>query len=492
MRYRRNTLTPVLEEVRNKAIFRVPSPRRTLAEAVRQTLEPATSQPVTAQPDATPELVTTPEPTPATAALPMPETTQPATTHPALVGTGSAMSAPATEHVDTMPILGGALALAGDARPGPRGDVPGSDELTGLVEIVRITEVTHDVKTFELWAPWLTAVDFEPGQYVTMRVPELGLERCYSISSAPFGTNTFTVTIKRVPTGIVSTHLHERVRVGDLLHVDGPYGLFSTSFHPAAKHLFLSAGSGITPIMAMVRSLLARPTGIPTDIVFVHNAATPADIIFRTELEQLAEVPGIRVVTMCSRDSAGEEWSGRSGRITQDVLAEAVPDAAARETFVCGPNGYMDTVRPLLAEAGVTAVHEESFVFAKSPGARLAQSRARGRAGARDETSGRNQTGAQNGTGAQRPGLSTHAIDFSLSGQRIDCDTATTVLDAAVEAGMTFPSSCEEGACGTCKSVLLSGEVEMNHAGGIRPKEIAAGKFLPCCSTPLSDLIVER
>ncbi|MGO2035833.1 MAG: 2Fe-2S iron-sulfur cluster-binding protein [Brevibacterium sp.] len=469
MRYRRNTLTPVLEEVRNKAIFRVPSPRRTLAEAVRQT----------------------PEPTPATATLPTPPTTQPATaqpvtTHPALVGTGSAVSAPAAEHVDTMPILGGALALAGDARPGPRGDVPGSDELTGLVEVVRITEVTHDVKTFELWAPWLTAVDFEPGQYVTMRVPELGLERCYSISSAPFGTNTFTVTVKRVPTGIVSTHLHERVRVGDLLHVDGPYGLFSTSFHPAAKHLFLSAGSGITPIMAMVRSLLARPTGIPTDIVFVHNAATPADIIFRAELEQLAEVPGIRVVTMCSRDSVDEAWSGRRGRITQDVLAEAVPDAAARETFVCGPNGYMDTVRPLLVEAGVTAVHEESFVFAKSPGARLAQSRARGRAGAWDET------GAQNGTGAQGAGLSTHAIDFSLSGQRIDCDAATTVLDAAVVAGMTFPSSCEEGACGTCKSVLLSGEVEMNHAGGIRPKEIAAGKFLPCCSTPLSDLIVER
>ena len=81
--------------------------------------------------------------------------------------------------------------------------------LTGLVDVVAITEVTHDVKTFELRAAWMTCVDFEPGQYVTMRVPELGLERCYSISSAPFGTNTFTITVKRVAGGPVSNHLHD-------------------------------------------------------------------------------------------------------------------------------------------------------------------------------------------------------------------------------------------------------------------------------------------
>ena len=66
------------------------------------------------------------------------------------------------------------------------------------------------------------------------------------------------------------------------------------------------------------------------------------------------------------------------------------------------------------------------------------------------------------------------------------------MLDAALAAGLTVPSSCESGMCGTCKSDLLSGEVEMSHEGGIRPKEIAAGKFLPCCSTPLSDLVIDR
>ncbi|MDN6135656.1 hybrid-cluster NAD(P)-dependent oxidoreductase [Brevibacterium sp.] len=363
-------------------------------------------------------------------------------------------------------------------------------ELTGMVECVSITEVTHNVKSVELFAPWMARIDFEPGQYVTMRIPELELERCYSIASAPFGTNTFTLTVKRVDGGAASTYLHDVLRVGDRVHVDGPYGLFSTSFHPAAKHLFVSGGSGISPIMSMVRTLLARPVGTPTDIVLIHNAATPADIIFRPELEQLAEVPGVSVVTMCSRDSTAEVWPGRRGRITRETLAEVVPELAERETFVCGPADYMAAVRLMLDELGVlgSRVHEESFVFATSPTQRLARTRNAAEVPVSPTASAASAVSSP----CQGSALQSFGIDFTTSGRHVDCDPETTVLDAAVEAGMVFPSSCEEGMCGTCKSVLVSGEVEMNHAGGIRPKEIAAGKFLPCCSTPRSDLVVER
>ena len=233
--------------------------------------------------------------------------------------------------------------------------------------------------------------------------------------------------------------------------------------------------------MSMVRSLLARQGGFGTDIVFVHSASTPADIIFRAELEQLAEVAGVSVTILCSRDAGTETWTGRRGRIDAAALAEVVPDAAERETFVCGPGPYMDAVRPLLAEAGVlqARTHEESFVFATSPADRLAGAEARARAAGAG-------AGACGATGVS------HAIEFAVSGRVVDCDESTTVLDSALDAGLSVPSSCSEGACGTCKSVLVSGEVEMKHAGGIRPKEIAAGKFLPCCSTPLTDLVVER
>ena len=394
----------------------------------------------------------------------------------------------------------------GTTAPGFGTATPEADaELTGMVECVSITEVTHNVKSFELFAPWMARIDFEPGQYVTVRIPELERERCYSIASAPFGTNTFTLTIKRVDGGAVSTYLHDVLKVGDRIHVDGPYGLFSTSFHPAEKHLFVSGGSGISPIMSMVRSLLARQAGTPTDIVLIHNAATPSDIIFRPELEQLAEVPGVSVVTMCSRDSAAEVgesdsevreaqvWAGRRGRITRDTLAEVVPELADRETFVCGPAEYMAAVRIMLDELGVlgSRVHEESFVFATTPAERLARKERVA------EAVGAPVSGASSASQAAEDvcsgsALASFGIEFTTSGKHVECDPETTVLDAAVEAGMVFPSSCEEGMCGTCKSVLVSGEVEMNHAGGIRPKEIAAGKFLPCCSTPLSDLVVER
>ncbi|GAA1547486.1 hybrid-cluster NAD(P)-dependent oxidoreductase [Brevibacterium picturae] len=390
----------------------------------------------------------------------------------------------------------GATGTAGDVGTGFGAGAAGIDEdLTGMVECVSITQVTPNVKSFELFAPWMSRIDFEPGQYVTVRIPELGLERCYSIASAPFGSNTFTLTVKRVDGGAVSTHLHDVLGVGDRIHVDGPYGLFSTSFHPAAKHLFVCGGSGISPIMSMVRSLLARPSGTPTDIVLIHNAATPDDIIFRPELEQLAEVPGVSVVTMCSRDSTAEVWAGRRGRITRETLAEVVPELRDREIFVCGPGDYMATVRLILDELGVlgSRVHEESFVFAKSPAERLAKRAQFAEAEASTETAPRRAAeavGPPSVCGSSP--LRKFGIDFTNSGKHVECDPETTVLDAAVEAGMVFPSSCEEGMCGTCKSVLVSGEVEMNHAGGIRPKEVAAGKFLPCCSTPLSDLVVER
>ncbi|MDN5587712.1 MAG: FAD-binding oxidoreductase [Brevibacterium sp.] len=131
----------------------------------------------------------------------------------------------------------GATGTAGDVGTGFGAGAAGIDEdLTGMVECVSITQVTHNVKSFELFAPWMSRIDFEPGQYVTVRIPELGLERCYSIASVPFGSNTFTLTVKRVDGGAVSTHLHDVLGVGDRIHVDGPYGLFSTSFHPAAKH----------------------------------------------------------------------------------------------------------------------------------------------------------------------------------------------------------------------------------------------------------------
>lgn len=345
------------------------------------------------------------------------------------------------------------------------------EEVDGYLTCTAVTDVTHDVKSFEFELPGPGLLHFLPGQYLTFRfrIDGAPVERCYTISSAATRPGRLTITVKRMPGGVVSTWLHDRFRVGDALGASGPNGVFSAALHPAERYLFLTAGSGITPAMSMVRTM--RDTGAVRDVVLVHCARTPADIIFRDELDLLAGQDGVRVVTWCEEDAPSETWRGRRGRLTAAALQEAAPDVAEREVFTCGPPPFMAAVRELLAAAGVTAdrAHEESFVLGA------------GRPG--DSADSADSAGATTGT--------TYRVDFRRSGAVVDCGATTTILDAAARAGIALPSSCGEGMCGTCKLSLLSGEVDMDHAGGIRPREIAQGRILACCATPTGDVVVD-
>jgi ferredoxin-NADP reductase len=347
---------------------------------------------------------------------------------------------------------------------GSQSDAP-VDELEGYLTCVEVADVTHDVKSFSFEQPGSASLRFLPGQYLTFRLLVDGerVERCYTISSAPTRPERLTITVKRVPGGKVSGWLHENLRVGDAIGAAGPLGRFSYANHPGERYLFLTAGSGITPAMSMVRTL--RGSGDPAGVVFVHCARTPDDIIFRAELEEIATEPRVDVVFVCEADSPAEHWAGLRGRLDPQVLLAVAPDLVDRETFTCGPPPFMDAVRSMLGAlgAGPHRCHEESF-----------------------ELGG----GAPTADLPVRTGT-TFRIDLRRSGSTIECDAGTTVLEAAARAGVTLPSSCGEGMCGTCKLTLLRGEVDMQHAGGIRRREIEQRKFLACCSTPLEDLEIE-
>lgn len=353
------------------------------------------------------------------------------------------------------------------------------DEIDGLLTCVEITPITHDVTSFTFAVPDGAGLAFEPGQYLTVSVEVDGalLERCYTISSSPAQPERPTITVKR--SGPVSSWLHDRLRVGDTVRVAGPYGLFSTATHPAAKVLFLSAGSGITPLMSMTRAVRDGAGALgPVDIAFVHCARTPADIIFRQELEELSAQGVAAVTIVCQDDSPQEAWTGPRGRLTLAALLTAAPDVLDREVFTCGPPAFMAAVGEHLdlIAADPARRHQESFLLdagmpKPGPGA--------------DARLGEGLGGSSGEAGVS------HRVTFRGSGRTIDCPAGTSVLVAAAEAGLSMPSSCGEGVCGTCKSTLLSGQVDMRHAGGIRPREINDGKFLPCCSTPLGDLEVD-
>ena len=219
--------------------------------------------------------------------------------------------------------------------------------------------------------------------------------------------------------------------------------------------------------------------------MFVHSARTPADIIFRRELEAIAAVmPNLRVVHICESDYPSERWVGMRGRLSPACSTGDCPDLPERVTYTCGPPAYMDAVRRILGEPGydMANYHEESFSFESLPLAEQRRRRSRGRRLRRHRRRRRRPADA---------GVATYTVEFVRSGRTVTCRADENVLDAALAAGVRLPSSCSQGMCGTCKTTMLSGEVEMQPQRRHPAQRGRAEKILICCSKPLSDLWLE-
>lgn len=417
---------------------------------------------------------------------------------------------------------------------------------------VAVRAETSDVATFVFAPDEPRLFRFLPGQFMTFEIPFDGrtVQRCYTIASPPTRPWRIEITAKRTPGGPVSNWLHDAVRPGTRVRASGPMGEFTFGARPRGKYVFLSAGSGITPLMSMARTLhdLGGGTeagGGEADVLFVHSARSPADLIFSDELAAMTRRPGFRSVAVVEADAPGARWGGYRGRLSPAMLALIAPDLAEREAFCCGPEPYMASVRAMLDAAGFdrSRYHEESFNFgadtapeavplaatapALDPASRaVAPVPPRTRSGAGERPSGSDAArspaerapapasapvaadahapvrleppaGAVADPVAEAtPGdgveARTFTVHFARAGRDVPCPSGTTVLAAARAAGLRLPSACAKGVCGTCKSRLLSGTVEMRHGGGIRQREIEAGLALLCCARPTSDLVVDR
>lgn len=362
------------------------------------------------------------------------------------------------------------------------------DPLTGLADwnaqaddrliCCEVHAETHDVKTFVFAAAARpVAFRFRPGQFLTLDVPLPGgvVNRCYTIASSPARPCRISITVKRKAGGAVSGWLHDNLRPGVEIGASLPLGDFTPSVFARPKWLMLSGGSGITPLMSMTRASSDLAEG--RDIIFVHAARSPADIIFRHELELMARrSPRLRIAHICEAVAEESSWHGFSGRLSLPMLRLIAPDFAEREVFCCGPAPFMEGVRTMLGEAGfdMARYHQESFDFAELEGSeRVAEA-------------------APEAKGEVKPAGAVFRIEFAKSGRAVECDADMTILAAAKAAGLRLPASCTKGLCGTCKSKLVSGTVDMKHAGGIRQREIDQGLALLCCSKPLSDVVVDR
>ncbi|MFV0458868.1 MAG: 2Fe-2S iron-sulfur cluster-binding protein [Actinomycetales bacterium] len=338
----------------------------------------------------------------------------------------------------------------------------------------QVQDITHDVKSFLFEPAEPAQFTHEPGQFVTLQLQIDGVpvSRCYTISTPPTRPYLLGITVKRQPGGLVSNWLHDTMRPGQRISAYGPFGSFTTTGQTSNKYLFLSGGSGITPLMSMTRTFYDLGSG--ADVVFVHSARTPSDIIFRNELRAMAStVRSIGVVNVCENDSPHEPWDGLRGFLTPEMLLLLAPDLAERTVYCCGPKPYMAAVRTMLGQLGVDLrhYHEESFTF--------------------EDLTVRDWSATPSVELEAEPEPTSFSVNFVRSGRTIECAAGESVLDAAFAAGLNPPSSCGQGMCGTCKTTMLSGTVDMQHNGGIRPREIAQNKILICCSSPTSNLSLE-
>lgn len=336
----------------------------------------------------------------------------------------------------------------------------------GRLTCRHVWDETRDVRTFVLAPEDGSRIVYEPGQFMTFRtaVGEAPLERTYTLASSAAAERAVAITVKRKPGGSLSRHLHDTLRPGATIEAFGPSGRFTPGAVPGEAYLLLSAGSGITPMLSIVRT--AADLGIDLDVAFVHAAHTPADFIAKAELAALARrLPRLRVALVPSRAHA--RWKRESGRVDTAMLERLVPDCARRAVLTCGPAGFMAAMREATAALGVPAARyaEESFDFDAAGGLAAANSN------------------------EAAPG---HRITFARSGRSFDCAPGATILEAARAEGIALPSSCSRGMCGTCKSFKVSGTVAMGDVAALRPREIARGFILPCSSRPESDVVLDR
>ena len=291
-------------------------------------------------------------------------------------------------------------------------------ELRGRV--VEVRQETVDSATLVIKPGWGFSFDYQPGQYVGIGLLVDGRWRwrSYSLTSSPVTSapsRTITITVKAMPEGFLSTHLVGGVAPGTIVRLAAPKGNFTMPDPAPASVLFITAGSGITPVMSMLRTLSRRDQ--ITDIVHLHSAPTESDLMFAAELAELQRShPGYRLHVRTTRDQGRLDFSG---------LGDEVPDWRDRQAWTCGPEGMLTAAEGLWSAAGLQEqLHQERFAAART---------------------------AVHGQGG--------TVEFARSGKSVPVDAATPLMEAGEGAGVQMPFGCRMGICQSCVVGLLDGHV---------------------------------
>ena len=339
------------------------------------------------------------------------------------------------------------------------------------VKVVQVVRETDDAVSIYLTEADGSALEFRPGQFLSVDVTIDGkrLRRAYSLASACLPDVPVHVTVKRIEDGWVSNHLNDTIQAGDELAVLGPSGNFTVEpRHVNARHLVMIAGgSGITPIMSILETVLRLEGGSRVTLIYGNRGWD--DVIFRDRLAALCDEFEDRLVVDHVLERPPESWSAGRGLLTRDVVearleALSIQDDGLIRYFLCGPTPMMEAAHEALQQRGIDAnrIAEERFT---SPEARSGD------------------------VGSDK----TELVVISKAGhdQGIQVGPGQTILEAALAAGIDMPFSCAMGGCGACRVHRTEGEVQMEEPNCLSRAEREQGYVLACVGHPLTQSKIE-
>lgn len=347
---------------------------------------------------------------------------------------------------------------------------------------VRATErLTPQAVRIEFEHPEGGKLDYLSGQYITLILPVKGKEvrRAYSLCSARHVDEFLSVGVKEVPGGTMSPYLNKGIEVGEIVTILPPQGRFTFEPHidNERKILLIGGGSGITPLLSILKSLVHHEP--KSTAMVVYSNRDEESTMFKTELEELVKLGNGRVQLVHRLDSehTTEQKKGlfklkkpKTTFLTEEELTDILEDTLDYEprevdaAYLCGPTGLMQVAEQTLLALGEDPeqIHKEHFVNPNEKGA------------------------------AAQGESSDHVVTLKLSGQEIKLKVPSgkAILKAGLDAGYNLPFSCQSGLCTACMGRRLSGEVEMRGNEALTDSEVAEGLTLTCCGYPMSDDVV--
>ena len=344
------------------------------------------------------------------------------------------------------------------------------------LEVKDIYKDTEDCSVIDFTIPeeLKTVFKFKQGQYLTLRttINDEDLRRSYSLCSSPID-NEWKVAVKQIPEGKFSTFVNQTLKKGDTLEVMKPMGRFGTAISETPKnYIVFTAGSGITPILSMIKTHLAKEPNSTFKLFYLNR--TVKSIIFKEEIEQLRNQYFGRLEVYYFLTKEFRDIDLFNGRFTKEKLVtifdKLVDVSELDECFLCGPEEMIFMVKEELVKAGMPSenIHFELFVTGLSK---------------------ENSSAIKPVVNQKTEGVAVTIID---GGKEFHFDMTKdydNILDAALGAGADLPFACKGGVCATCKCKVIEGEVAMKVNYALEEEEVSQNFVLSCQAVPLTDKI---